>query len=47
MQLQEKTIEQFKVWIIEAYGMPVDRAELTEACEWRKDFEYWLRVLDL
>ena len=40
-------IEQFKGWIIDAYAQPVDRSELTQACEWRKDFEYWLRVNDL
>lgn len=39
--------EQFKTWIVEAYGMPVDPVELVEACVWRKDFEYWMRMNDL
>lgn len=36
--------DQFKFWITdsyaEAYGSPVDPAELTQGCGWRKDFLY-------
>ncbi len=37
----------FKDWIIEGYGLPVDRFELTQACEWRREFEYYARIYDL
>jgi len=40
-------LEQFIGWSIIGYDMPVDRAELTEACQWRKDFEYYARINDL
>lgn len=40
-------LEQFIDWMIIGYALPVVRTELTEACQWRKDFEYWLRIADL
>jgi len=46
-EYEAMAIEQFIGWATEAYAMPVDRGQLTQACEWRKDFEYWLRIFDL
>ena len=43
----QTALANFKDWIIEGYGMEVDRTELTEACEWRMQFEYYLRWYDL
>lgn len=43
----EAKMAQYKEWVIDAYAMPVDPDQLVEACTWRKDFEYWMRLHDV
>jgi len=40
-------LEQFKVWLLEAYGWPTTMEELQEGCEWRRQFMEAISVMSL